>query len=150
MRLVLDTNVLVSAMLKAGSVPDRVLAAIWRTGAVVLYDARAEEEYREVARRPKFRAVAPERREGLLATLLARGQRLPDVSAWSGAMRDEGDRAFVEIALAGRADVLVTGNLKHYPTDLGFEVQPPATLLAALEAADASTARVERESATDA
>lgn len=132
MRLVLDTNVLISALLKPGSVPDRVLSAIWARGAVVLYDARIAEEYRHVAARPKFRAIAPGRTEEVLAMLLARGERLVEVAAWTGAMNDEGDRMFVEVALGGRAHAIVTGNLKHYPSGLGFEVQPPATLLAML------------------
>lgn len=133
MRLVVDTNVLISALLKPGSVPDRALDAIWRRGALVLYDARIAAEYREVAMRPKFRAIARDRVEELLAKLLERGERLADAAAWEGAMTDEGDRIFVEVALAGRADAIVTGNLKHYPTDLGFAVQPPATLLAMLD-----------------
>jgi uncharacterized protein len=132
MRLVIDTNVLISALLKPGSVPDRVLAGIWKRGDLVVYDARIAEEYREVAARPKFRAVDGERRDALLAMLLERGELLSAVAAWKGPMADEGDRIFVEAALAGRAHALVTGNLKHYPSGLGFEVQPPATLLAML------------------
>ena len=133
MRLVVDTNVLVSALLKPGSVPDRALAAMWRRQAVVLYDARISAEYRDVVARPKFRVIERDRIEDLLATLLARGERLENVAVWDGAMADEGDRIFVEVALTGRADVIVTGNLKHYPTHLGFDVQPPATLLAMLD-----------------
>jgi uncharacterized protein len=133
MRLVIDTNVLISALLKPGSVPDRALAAVWRRGAVVLYDARIVAEYRDVAARPKFRSLARERVEELLGTLVERGECLPDVASWEGTMVDEGDRIFVEVALAGRASAIVTGNLKHYPTDLGFEIRPPATLLAMLE-----------------
>lgn len=133
MRLVLDTNVLISALLKPGSVPDRVFEAIWRRGAVVLYDARIAEEYREVATRPKFRAIDPARLEEVLSMVFERGEKLTHVAAWDGAMSDETDRMFVEVALAGRARAIVTGNLKHYPTDLGFDVQPPATLLAMLE-----------------
>jgi putative PIN family toxin of toxin-antitoxin system len=133
LRVVVDTNVLISALLKPGSVPDRALAAIWKKNAVVLYDARIAEEYREVSARPKFRGLEPDRVHQLLAAVLGRGERLADVTAWSGAMADEGDRIFVEVALAGRAHAIVTGNLKHYPTDLGFEVQPPAQLLATLE-----------------
>ena len=132
MRLVLDTNVLISALLKPGSVPDRALSAIWEHGAVVLYDERIAEEYRDVAGRPKFRAIAPGRTEAVLGLLLERGERLADVAAWDGSMSDEGDRMFVEVALHGRAHAIITGNLKHYPSGLGVEVQPPATLLAML------------------
>lgn len=133
MRLVLDTNIVVSALLKPASVPGRALAAIWSTNAVVLYDARIDHEYRDVLRRPKFRAIAPELVDDFLATLAARGKDLGDVPAWSGAMTDEDDRAFVEVALAGHAHAIVTGNIRDYPVGLGFEVHPPATLLAMLE-----------------
>ena len=134
MRLVLDTNLLVSALLKPGSVPSRLLAAIWEK-ATVLYDARIADEYREVLMRPKFRAIERPHIEGFLATLEARGQRLGEVAVWDGTMKDDDDRIFVEVALAGRADAIVTGNLRDYPTDLGFSVHPPATLLALLEVA---------------
>ena len=132
MRLVLDTNVLISALLKPGSVPDRVLSAIWQHGAVVLYDERSADESRDVAARPTFRALPPGRPEEVLGRLLERGERLAEVATWTGTMSDECDRMFVEVALAGRAHAIVTGNLKHYPTGVGFEVQPPATLLAML------------------
>jgi putative PIN family toxin of toxin-antitoxin system len=133
MRLVLDTNLLVSALLKPGSVPDRALTAVWATGAVVLYDARLEGEYRDVLMRPKFRAIERSRIADFLALLAERGHDVGKVAAWNGPMSDESDRIFVEVALAGRADAIVTGNLKHYPTELGFAVYPPATLLAMLE-----------------
>jgi uncharacterized protein len=132
-RIVVDTNVLISALLKPGSVPDRLLATIWRRGALVLYDARIVEEYRDVSARPKFRSIERGRLDEVLTALLERGELLVDPAAWAGAMNDEGDRIFVEVALAGHADVLVTGNLKHYPSNLGFDVQPPATLLAMLD-----------------
>ena len=52
MRLVIDTNVLVSALLKPGSVPDRLLEAIWARELEVVYDARIHHEWaRVVARR---------------------------------------------------------------------------------------------------
>jgi putative PIN family toxin of toxin-antitoxin system len=133
MRLVLDTNLLVSALLKPASVPDRALAAVWSRGAVVLYDARIEDEYRTVLMRPKFRAIDRQRIDDFFATLAARGEKLDDVPRWNGAMKDDDDRIFIEVALAGRAEAIVTGNIRDYPTDLGFDVHPPATLLAMLE-----------------
>lgn len=132
MRLVLDTNVLVSALLKVGSVPDRALEAVWSTGAVVLYDSRIAAEYREVLTRPKFRGIDPLRIETLLARFPAEGA-LAHVSVLDLALPDEADRCFVEVARSGRADALVTGNLRDFPDDLGFAVWPPATLLAQLE-----------------
>jgi putative PIN family toxin of toxin-antitoxin system len=134
MRLVVDTNVLVSALLKPGSVPDRALAAIWRA-ATVVYDARIAGEYRSVLERPKFRAIDPLRIAELIGTLRAHGSDLGEVPPWEGALTDGDDRIFVEAALAGRADAIVTGNIRHYPGGLGFLVLPPATLLARLDLA---------------
>ena len=132
MRLVLDTNVVVSALLKPESVPGRALAAIWSAGASVLYDARIGREYGDVLRRPKFRAIPSRAVDDFLATLIERGEVPSVVPPWSGVMNDDDDRIFVEVALAGRADAIVTGNLRDYPRGLGFEVHPPATLLAML------------------
>lgn len=130
MRLVIDTNVLVSALLDPGRTPSRALAAALARGAVALVDDRVEAEYRSVLARPKFRAVEPARREALLAAVLAASERVESPPAYGGPMADGDDRAFVEVALAGGADALVTGNARHYPAGLGFEVISPAELLA--------------------
>lgn len=131
-RLVVDTNVLVSTLLKPGSVPDRALEAIWRS-ATVLVDARVIAEYRDVLERPKFQAASRARLAEILARVAEHGEDVGVVPAYAGPMKDDGDRIFVEVALAGRADAIVTGNIRHYPEGLGFEVLPPATLLARLE-----------------
>ena len=134
MRVVLDTNVLISALLKPGSVPDRAIEAFGSSGGTLLYDARIEAEYREVAHRRKFRAVPAERRDALLARVLAEGERIAHVDSFEGAMIDDDDRMFVEVAIDGGAHALVTGNLKHFDAGLGFEVFGPAELLRRLEA----------------
>ena len=132
MRLVLDTNLLVSALLKPGSVPDRLLELVWGGAATALYDTRMTDEYRSVLARSKFRSIDRARIDEVFARLLARGEEIAVAAEWKGAMKDEGDRMFVEIALAGRAHAIVTGNLKDYPRDQGFDVLPPATALAML------------------
>lgn len=132
MRLVFDTNVLVSALLNPGRTPDLALEAARRAGVTVLVDDRIEAEYREVLARPKFRKVDPAKREALLTEMLTGCERVTVAAPFEGALIDADDRVFVEVALAGRALALVTGNTKHYPTDLGFEVLTPAALLARL------------------
>ncbi|HVJ88350.1 MAG TPA: putative toxin-antitoxin system toxin component, PIN family, partial [Labilithrix sp.] len=132
MRIVVDTNVIVSALLKPGSVPDRALTAIWQR-ATLLFDHRIADEYREVLTRPKFRAIGQPRLDQFLANLRLFGTELGEVPSWTGTMSDADDRIFVEAALAGRADAIVTGNIRDYPTDLGIEILPPATVLARLE-----------------
>lgn len=132
MRVVVDTNVLVSALLKPSSVPALALAALWAK-ARVLHDGRILAEYVAVLARPKFRRIPRVDVEALLLAVRAHGRDLGPTAPWLGELGDEDDRMFIEVALAGRADAIVTGNLRDYPAHLGFEVWPPATLLARLD-----------------
>ena len=130
LRLVIDTNVLVSALLTPGRTPELALRAMRARGAVVLLDAAIEREYREVLARPKFARVDGARREALLRAVLDGGERVTVGATSTHALIDGDDRVFVDVALAGRAVAVVTGNGRHYPTDLGFAVWSPAELLA--------------------
>ncbi len=132
MRIVIDTNVLVSALLSRGRVPDLVLDAIVSQRHVVLYDQRVLREYRSVMARPKF-MFSPERAERRVASLLGVGSDVGEANAWLGTMTDDTDRIFVEVALQGGGDVLLTGNAKHFPKNLGFEVMGPTELLGLLQ-----------------
>jgi predicted nucleic acid-binding protein len=99
-----------------------------------LYDDRILQEYEEVLARPKFNFSAVDvalvldaiRGGGeavdplLLLGVIARGLTLPDPD----------DLPFLEVALAGEADALVTGNLRHFPANRrhGVRVIAPADL----------------------
>jgi putative PIN family toxin of toxin-antitoxin system len=130
MRLVIDTNVLVAALLHPGRTPDRALSRALAEGTLLL-DERIEAEYREVLARPKFASIPRQRRDALLAALLRRAERVAAEPA-QDAMTDEHDRVFVEVARGGRAEALVTGNIRHFPATLGLCVLTPAELLARL------------------
>ena len=129
MRLVIDTNVLVSALLNPGRVPHRAVTVLCLQRCTVLYDRRIAEEYRSVLSRPKFGSIPRDRIDALLASVLAVGKDLGEVSPWTGELPDADDRPFVEVALAGMADALVTGNVRHFPPGLGMNVLTPAHLL---------------------
>lgn len=131
----IDTNVLVSALLNPDRTPARALAAVASRGCAVLVSEPIEAEYRAVLARPKFRAVEPARREALLAALLGACERVTVTESSVMALIDGDDRVFIDVARAGRADAVVTGNAKHYPTDAGFAVLSPTALLARLEGA---------------
>lgn len=131
MRVVIDTNVIVAALLHPERTPDRALLVLRARGAIVLVDHRIEAEYRAVLARPKFAAIEAERRDALLDRILGSAERVM-AAPLEVSMIDEDDRVFVEVARAGRADAIVTGNAKHFPADLGVEVLSPAELLARL------------------
>lgn len=112
MRIVLDTNVLVSAMLSGGGAADQVLQTALQGAVLLLADSRILAEYDEVTARPAFRFDEIERRalldalERIAEPVVAAPMRL--------SLPDPDDRMFVEVALAGRADAIVTGNARHF------------------------------------
>lgn len=133
MRIVIDTNVLVAALLHPGRTPDASLTRVLDGTFTILADQRVEDEYREVLARRKFKAISEERRKALIERVLANAERVV-TKPHQGELIDDDDRAFIEVCLSGQADVLLTGNGKHFPRDLGFVVASPAELLAMLTA----------------
>lgn len=109
-RWVLDRNVLLSALLfPAGRVT--WLREAWRTALVTpLVGRETTTELIRVLCYPKFRLGASER-EDLLADYIAYAETVPVPEAPPvPECREPRDRPFLELALAGRADALVTGD----------------------------------------
>lgn len=126
MRVVLDTNVIVSGLLSPDGPPARLLQAALRGELSAVMDERMLAEAQEVLTRSRFATrIGPARAEDVLRALRAVGEVLDDVPSYTGPMRDESDRTFLEVALAADA-LLVTGNRRDYPTDAGVEVMTPA------------------------
>lgn len=117
MRAVVDTNVLVSGLLGCRSAPARVVEFLFLGRLAWLYDLRILGEYREVLSRPKFsHAIHPDDVEEL-GTLLERvGECVfPAPGAFPQAVStDRDDLPFIEVALAGKADCIITGNMRHF------------------------------------
>jgi predicted nucleic acid-binding protein len=80
----------------------------------LLYDARIMAEYIQVLKRPKF-SFSPEHIEALLDHVRAVGVVVAS-DPLSVRLPDEEDEAFLEVALAGHAACLITGNVKHFPS----------------------------------
>lgn len=113
LRLVLDTNVIVSAALKPNGLSRTVLTLALTRPARLCASAEILSEYREVLARPEFKIRKGLRQQFLkLVTNRARvilPKRRLEVSA------DPDDNKFLECAEAASADYLVTGNLRHFP-----------------------------------
>ena len=128
MKVVIDTNVLVSGLLSPYGPPGEIVRLISSGALSLCYDARLFSEYSEVLKRDKF----PFRVEEVDA-LLEQVQTCGCVVASRPLARrlaDPHDEAFLEVAVAGKAEMLVTGNLKHYPS--GFrqvKIVSPAAFL---------------------
>ena len=128
-RIVLDTNVLVSAVLSPRGASHRVLLLVLRGEIQLAIDHRIQEEYREVLARGKFRFDLKLINELLMALFQEAQEVIPAPVA--GSFPDEDDRVFVEVALASQAQALVTGNTRHYHAarDLGLRVMTPVEFL---------------------
>ena len=113
MRIVLDTNVLVSGILSPHGPPAAVLRALLTERVKLCFDERILSEYRDVLTREKF-SFDRELVEELIAFLEAAGSATL-AAPLSLSLPDAGDQMFIEVAVASRADFLVTGNLKHFP-----------------------------------
>jgi uncharacterized protein len=110
---VLDTNVLVSGVLKPYSPAASILRLIVEGAVQPAYDLRILAEYREVLSRPKFN-FGREIVDPLLAQIEAEGF-LVSASPLKSHLPDFADEPFLEVALAAGAAVLVTGNKRHFP-----------------------------------
>lgn len=112
MRIVLDTNVLVSALLSPHGPPARIVSHLLSGASSLIFDERILHEYRAVLARPRFGFHADDVAT-LLKTLEAGG--MPVVAApLPLRLPDPDDLPFLEVAVAARADVLVTGNRRHF------------------------------------
>ena len=109
-RTVLDTNVLVSALVFPRGTVSRLRDA-WRSGAILpLVSRETVSELARVLCYPKFRITEEERGELLADYLPFCGAVVVGDALAVPKCRDPLDRMFLELALAGRADVLVTGD----------------------------------------
>ena len=113
---VIDTNVIVSSMLKKESIPGQIVQSISENIITPILNEEILNEYVEVLSRNKF-GFKNEEIESLLAVIksnaifLERKQTLEDFV-------DKDDIVFFEIVMSARSTMdafLVTGNMKHYP-----------------------------------
>ena len=129
--LALDTNVIVSAGIKAGSPPYKLVhSLVFEERVRVALCPSVVAEYREVCSRSKFAQFGfpPAWLEILIDGALV----LPEPKRWPHALPDKDDGVFLALAKASGA-WLITGNLKHYPKEArgGVKVLTPGDYLTA-------------------
>ena len=129
MKIVLDTNVLVSGLLNPLGAPGQIVRMVSSGTIHLCCDARILSEYRQVLGREKFAFDA----EGVSSLL----QEIEANACWASPrplpapLPDLEDEPFLEAALTGEARCLITGNLKHYPSRLreGAVILSPSEFL---------------------
>lgn len=130
MRCVFDTNVLVSALLLPDSKPRQSLNLALQKGKVLASFAVLAEIY-EVLSRKQFRRYVDEEDIRSFLAALTRETEYVDVEQSIKACRDPKDDKFLELAVSGRADYMISGDsdLLALSPFRGVLIFPPHTFL---------------------
>ena len=130
MKIVLDTNVLVSGLLNAKGNPSQVLGLALSGALQICYDEAIISEYAEVLARPRFK-FDPARTAEVIAKIMKDGERIDSSSVAQLHLPDPDDEPFLAVALASSSDFLVTGNMAHFPAEKrrGCSVIAPADFM---------------------
>lgn len=113
LRLVLDTNVIVSAALKPEALQRTVVLIAISKPARLYVSEQILKEYRTVLARPELKIRKGSQRQ--LMELLENRARVVSPSRSVHAASDPNDNKFLECADEARADFLITGNTRHFP-----------------------------------
>lgn len=108
MRVVVDTNVIVSALFKTTSVPALALRLVHRYDTL-LESMETEAELRLVLARPKIASFLTSDVVAWIDQMLATAE-LVSVDDRFSACRDERDDKFLHLAVAGHADIIISGD----------------------------------------
>jgi putative PIN family toxin of toxin-antitoxin system len=121
MRVILDTNVLLGALISPYGPPDAIYRA-WRAAKFELVTSTAQlDELRRVSRYPKLKTLLPAHRVGTMvnnmqrATVLGALPKLPDALQ----INDPNDAFLVAMAIDSEADYVVTGDRRAGLLQLG-------------------------------
>lgn len=115
MKIVLDTNVLVSALINPKGIPSKILNLILNERLIILYDSRIIREYEIVLSRKKFR-FQKEMIDPLIDFIKHEGDFIA-AEPLATKFSDEDDKMFLEVAKTGNAKYLITGNIIHFPKE---------------------------------
>ena len=116
MRIVMDTNVLVSGMLTPFGVCGEIVRMLTSNNITLCVDSRILFEYEDALRRPHFRIE-----HGMINIVLEYIESASDAhntTPLPQSLPDPDDDQFLEVAISANVDYLVTGNLKHFPSRL--------------------------------
>lgn len=133
MRIVMDTNVLVSGMLTPFGVCGEIVRVLTSGNLTLCVDSRILFEYEDVLRRPRLKIE--NRMIDVLMEYIERTSETHSTTPLSKSLPDPDDNQFLEIAVSANVDYLVTGNLKHFPrrSRCGIVVLPPRKFLDTLK-----------------
>ncbi|MGD0776187.1 MAG: putative toxin-antitoxin system toxin component, PIN family [Candidatus Solibacter sp.] len=139
MRLVMDTDAVIAAMRSPAGASAAILRAVRQGQATLLLSVPLAMEYEAVCRRPEHReeaGLSARQVEIFLDAIIAMGEPVQTHFLWRPQLRDANDEMVLEAAVNGRADALVTFNVRDYGTaaaQFGVEVLLPREAIARIK-----------------
>ncbi|MFC1535125.1 putative toxin-antitoxin system toxin component, PIN family [Thermodesulfobacteriota bacterium] len=129
MKIVLDTNVLVSGLLTPFGTSGEIVRMVSAGKLILLYDSRILLEYQEVLYRSKFQFDKGQ--VELLIDYIKKNGQVAPTSPLKNNLPDPDDVPFLEVAIGGESEYLVTGNKVHYPQKSreGIKILSPAEFI---------------------
>lgn len=124
MRAVIDTNVLVAALINPEGTPARVIDEIRAQTLRPVLGQAILEEYRAVLTRPHF-GFSPDTVDDLIEDMVALALSMSPAKLDASILPDPDDAPFIATALAAACPI-VTGNSRHFPPECGVEILTPA------------------------
>jgi len=115
MKVVVDTNVIVSALINSNEIPAKILSLIISGKVILLYDNRIIFEYTDVLSREEF-GFPKEIINDMIGYFNHAGEFV-NPEYIKKKFTDETDKKFYEVYKSGEAEFLITGNIKHYPKE---------------------------------
>jgi putative PIN family toxin of toxin-antitoxin system len=127
--IVVYTNVIISGLLKSFSGSSVILNLVLSGKIKLAYDMRILKEYEEVMGRKKF-DINSQYIESIITQIKEEGVYISTIPL-KESLPDKNDEPFLEVALSGRIEVIVTGNKKHFPKEIckNVNVLPPSEFL---------------------
>ncbi|MBP7582883.1 MAG: putative toxin-antitoxin system toxin component, PIN family [Spirochaetes bacterium] len=127
MKVVLDTNVLVAALLNPRGIPADILNLVLNEEVTLCYDDRIIGEYRSVLKRDKFHLDSDDV-DTVIDFLEEAGIRV-DAKPLKATAVDPDDAMFYEVLESSGSDFLVTGNTKHFAGIKDKRIVTPAEFM---------------------
>ena len=118
MKIILDTNVIVSALMTPSGIPAKVLNLVLKRTVKLLYNNSILTEYIDVLNRKELRINKIS--SHLVIDFIRTEGMFLITSPLSIKFNHEDDKKFYELFKSGEADYLLTGNIKHFPRERGI------------------------------
>jgi len=115
LKVVIDTNIIVSALLSPRGLSARLLNLVLEKKIIIVYDNNILFEYSDVLNREKFKL--DKELVNIIINFIAKEGEYKTAEFQNIKFNDEDDKAFYEIYRNEDVDFLITGNKKHFPDE---------------------------------